>query len=123
SFISMSMAMVPLAPGARLSRSKLAAHFATWDDVLAPPEIEKGDGSLTFGHGEYFFIVMWMPAPIPAEELKGPIATSWLWPGAASELADHKGHLIVTAMAASGDADPVELRKALTQVVASVVAS
>jgi hypothetical protein len=121
--MSTALAMVPLASGAKLSRSKLAEHFATWDDVLTPPEIEKGDGSLTFSHGDDLFIVMLMPAPIPAEDLKGPIATTWLWPGVASDMASHKGHLIVTAVAASGDVDPVEHRKVLTQVVASVVAS
>lgn len=115
--------MVPLAGGAKLSRSKLAAHFATWDDVMGEPEITKKDGSLSFDHGEYFAVIGLMPAPIPREGLEGPISTSYLWPDSRTELAKMKGHLIVTVGKPGDDADPIELRKVLTQVTASVLAT
>jgi hypothetical protein len=121
--MAVALAMVPLTGGARVSRSKLAEHFAEWDDVVSPPEIDKGDGTLTFGHGEYFVAVALMPAPIPAQELEGPIATSWLWPEAEQQLAEQKGHLIVTAMTKDDQTDPVAHRKVLTQITASVLAS
>lgn len=121
--MAVTMAMVPLAKGARLSSTKLAADFATWDDVLAPPKIEKQEGTIAFDHGEFFAAIGIMPAPIPGDSLAGPIETSWLWPDAAKELSPHKGHLIVTVGTSSDDPNPVEIRKLLTQVVASVLAS
>jgi hypothetical protein len=63
--------MVPLAGGAKLSRSKLAADFATWDDVMGEPVIEKEDGTLSFDHGEYIAAAALMPAPIPRGISKG----------------------------------------------------
>lgn len=121
--MAVALAMVPLAKGARLSSSKLAADFATWDDVFAPPEVEKKEGIISFDHGEFFVAIGIMPAPIPADSLEGPMATSWLWPDAAKELPQHKGHLIVSVNHFAGEPDPVEIRKVLTQAVASVLAS
>jgi hypothetical protein len=115
--------MVPLEGGAKLSRSKLAAHFTTWDDVVSEPVVEKGDGTLSFDHGEYFAAAALMPAPIPSGDLEGPISTSYLWPESRTELARMRGHLIVTVGKSGEDADPIELRKVLTQVTASVLAS
>ncbi|WP_425396313.1 DUF4261 domain-containing protein [Aeoliella sp.] len=120
--MSIAIAIVPLAGGARLSRSGLAKHFSTWDDVVAEPEVAKKQNTMSFEVGNYFVAIGLMPAPIPAEELEGPIATSWLWPDAATEMAQHKGHLIVTANTPD-DADPIEIRKLLTKATASILAS
>jgi hypothetical protein len=64
-----------------------------------------------------------MPAPIPGEGLEGPISTSYLWPESRAELAKMKGHLIVTVGKPGDDADPIEIRKVLSQVTASVLAT
>lgn len=90
---------------------------------MSEPAIEKKDGSLSFEHGEYFAVIALMPAPIPRGDLEGPISTSYLWPESRTELARMKGHLIVTVGYTSGDVDPIEIRKVLTQVTASVLAT
>lgn len=121
--MSVAIAMVPLSAGARLSGSKFAAHFADWDDVMGPPEYEKQKGTLTFEHAGCIVAVGLMPAPIPGNDLEGPVATSWLWPEAKAEIEKQRGHLIVTVIDKSEALSAVELRKLLTQVTASVVAT
>ena len=118
-----AIAMVPLAAGARLSGSKFAAHFAEWDDVISPPDYDKEKGTLVFEHAGCIVAIGLMPAPIPGNDLDGPVATSWLWPEAAEEIGKQRGHLIVTVIDKSEAMSPVELRKLLTQVTASVVAT
>ncbi len=120
--MAIAVATVPLAGEARLSSSKLAADFATWDDVISSPEIEKSDGALTFDHGDHWVAIGIMPAPIPGT-MEDPSLGSWLWPDAATDLARQKGHLIVSAGSSTEDASEVEVRKVLSQVVASVLAT
>lgn len=116
------LATVPLAGGSRLSPSKLGADFTSWDDVLAPPSIEKAEGTLSFEHGDFWVAIGMVPSPIPGS-LKDSWEGCWLWPDAAKDLARQKGHLIITARGSTEDADEVELRKFLTQVVASILAT
>jgi hypothetical protein len=117
--MAIAIAMIPLAKGARLSTSKTLADLkVTWS--IEPPDAKKGDGSWSFGFGEYFAAVAMMPAPIPEADLRGPIETATLWPDAGKDLKTSPGHLIVTVMTAE-DGGAVELRRNLTRVVASVL--
>ncbi|QDU54001.1 DUF4261 domain-containing protein [Aeoliella mucimassa] len=117
------IAFVPVAAGARLSRAAFAADLATWENMVDQPRIEKQDKTLSFSYGDRFAVVGMMPASIPADELEGPVATSWLWPDAEMELAAQRGHLLVTVGSTDESDDPIALRKFLTQVVASVLAT
>lgn len=117
--MAVAIAMIPLAKGARLSTSKTTADLETaWG--IAPVDSKKEGGTWAFGFGERFAAVAMMPAPIPEGELREPIETAMLWPNAASELQASRGHLIVTVMTGE-DSDPIELRKDLTRIVASVL--
>jgi hypothetical protein len=117
--MAISLAMIPLAKGARLSPSKTLADLkVTWS--IDPADAKKADGSWSFGFGESFAAVVMMPAPIPEADLQGPIKTALLWPDAGKDLKASPGHLIVTVMTAEGGG-AVELRKNLTRVVASVL--
>jgi hypothetical protein len=117
--MAISLAMIPLAKGARLSTSKTTADLeATW--AITPGDAKKDGGTWAFNFGESFAAVAMMPAPIPEADLEGPIETAMLWPDAAKDLNASPGHLIVTVMS-EGDGGAVELRKDLTRVVASVL--
>lgn len=119
--MSPAIAFVLLEQGAKVSRSGLAEHFATWDGVDAPPEVEKEDRVLTFSHGPWLVAIALMPAPYPPDELAGPAQTSWLWPTAAEDLPRQAGHMIITVIG-EGE-DPIQQRKLLTMATASVLAS
>jgi hypothetical protein len=71
--------------------------------------------------GEYTAAVTLVPKPIPAEQLEGPCATAWYWPGAAEALRTHQAHLLVTLVDEGGRAIPKSV--ALTQLVAGLVNS
>lgn len=120
--MSIAIAMILLSKGARLSRSKTLADFkAIWSLEIDPSSVGKEKGVLTINFDEAFAAVAMMPAPIPSEELEGPIQTSVLWPEAGNDIALSRGHLVVT-MAASKEGSAVEIRKLLTKVVASILA-
>jgi hypothetical protein len=117
--MAISLAMIPLAKGARLSTSKTTADLeATWE--ITPTDAKKDDVIWSFGFGESRAGVVIMPLPIPEADLRGPIETAILWPDAGKDLKESQGHLIVT-MGREGDGNAVELRKDLTRVVASVL--
>jgi hypothetical protein len=123
--MSTAIAMVPLVKGARLSRSKTVADLkSTWsmevESSSSQKENKEGAGVVTLGFGDSFAAIGLMPVPIPASELAGPIETSVFWPDAGKDLAQSRGHLIVSLMTEL-EVDPIELRKQLTMVVASVL--
>ena len=119
--MSIAIAMIPLAKGARLSRTKTLADLnETWGLNVDPSNTANEKGILTISFGEPFAAVAMMAAPIPAEELAGPIQTSIFWPEAGKDLALSRGHLVVTMVTPLEE--PIELRKWLTKVVASVLA-
>jgi hypothetical protein len=81
--------------------------------------IERGDGAVfSFNVGDEFLALALMPAPYPAAELEGPIATSWMWPAEPSieGVKRHRSHLLITMT--GGSADPVCRRLILTAVTA-----
>jgi hypothetical protein len=81
--------------------------------------IDRGDGGVfSFDVGDEFFALALMPAPYPASDLDGPIATSWMWPRQPpiETVKRHRSHLLVTAT--GGAADPIRRRLALTAVTA-----
>ena len=119
--MSLSLAFIPLNPGAKLSADAIAADYAEkWPRLPRPrPRPAKGD-HIAFRIGDSDAIIGPMPAPIPWSDLEGPCKTSWLWPEAESALRGHDRHLIVTVMSEKG---PVEQSTVLTQVCASILAT
>ena len=81
--------------------------------------IERGDGSVfSFDVGDAFLALALMPAPYPAEDLEGPIATSWMWPQQPpiEPVKQHRSHLLVAMK--GGAADPIGRRLIVTAVTA-----
>jgi hypothetical protein len=81
--------------------------------------IQHADGGVfSFEVGDEFFALALMPAPYPASDLEGPIATSWMWPKRPpiENVKQHRSHLLITMT--GGAADPVRRRLTLTAVTA-----
>src|SRR5262245_7073268 len=81
--------------------------------------INQGDGGVfSFDVGDEFVALALMPAPYPATDLEGPIATTWMWPPQppVENVKKHRSHLLVTVT--GGGADPVRRRLLLTAVTA-----
>lgn len=81
--------------------------------------IEPAEQSVcSFNVGDEFLALAHMRAPYPANDLEGPIATSWMWPQEPSikNLKQHRSHLLVVMT--GGAADPIRRRLTLTAVTA-----
>ena len=119
--MSVSLALVPLAPQARLSSKAIRADLAAkWPDLPAPESTQAEKDQVAMRLGDQDVIIALMPGPIPWSDLEGPCRTSWLWPNAESDLKDHTTHLIVTVLSPAG---PIERSRLLTQVCASILAT
>lgn len=121
--MAISLAMIPLAPKARLSAKAILADLAEhWPDE-PEPNVEKLTDKqqiwLDFGDEAQVAIAI-MPAPIPKEDIDYFCNNTVLWPKAAEDLEPMTGHLIVTAM---GFGDAVQRSAMLTRVCASIVAT
>lgn len=95
----------------RVAKAKFAGKTAS--------KIERGDGRVfSFQVGDELVALGLMPAPYPAKDLEGPLATSWMWPKQSpiENVKRHRSHLLVTMM--GGAADPVRRRLILTAVTA-----
>ncbi|MFL5243296.1 MAG: DUF4261 domain-containing protein [Gemmataceae bacterium] len=81
--------------------------------------IQRGDGGVfSFDVGDEFFALAVMPVPYPANDLEGPLATTWMWPPRPpiENVKKHRSHLLITMT--GGAADPVRRRLILTAVTA-----
>ncbi len=97
--MTLSMAIVPLAKGGKISPSAIQADLkATFPRLPPLGNAKKTDGTLSFKLGKSDVIMGLMPAPIPWSDLERACEASWLWPDAASVLKPHTQHLIVTLM-------------------------
>ena len=82
-------------------------------------QITRSDGGVFgFNVGDEFLGLVVIPAPYPAADLEGPIATSWMWPAQPpiSDVKRHRAHLLITMT--GGAMDPVRRRLILTGVTA-----
>ena len=75
---------------------------------------------MTFEFNGHDVALALLPAPIPEEDLQGPIDASSLWPEAAVELRRQQAHLVVTVFAKKGE--PIDLWMTMTRVVAALSA-
>ena len=119
--MSLSIAFIPLDPGATLSAAAIQADLAEkWPQLPRPEPAQALNDQISFRAGDRDVIIATMPAPIPWSDLEGPCKTSWLWPDAASALRAHDRHLIVTVTSEEG---PIERSTLLTKVCASILAT
>jgi hypothetical protein len=94
---------------ARLSKTKITGKPVK--------DVERSEGDIvSFTVGDELFALALMPAPYPASDLEGPIATSSIWPPKPpiNTVKQHRSHLLITMM--GGNADAVRRRLALTAV-------
>jgi hypothetical protein len=85
----------------------------------AVSDIDRGDEDVfSFNVGDEFLALIHIPAPYPAKDLEGPIATSWMWPRQPpiENVKQHRSHLLITMT--GGATDPVRRRLTLTAVTA-----
>ncbi len=119
--MSLSMAMIALGPNAKPSVAAIEADLASqWPSLARATASEAQENTFAFQIGTMGVVAGLMPAPIPWSDLEGPCATSWLWKDAADVLKSHATHLIVTV---TGDEDPIERLRLLTQVTTSILAT
>ncbi len=80
--------------------------------------IHNSEGVFGFNLGGELFALVLIPAPYPARDLEGPIATSRLWPPEPpiETVKQHRTHLLITMT--GGARDPVQRRLLLTAVTA-----
>lgn len=117
--MALSIAMVALGPGAKLSGSAIQRDLSeTWPSLPEVGLLSKDDQALAFDVSDSWVAIAHMPAPIPWGDLEGPCATSWIWPNAEADLKKHTAHVIVTV---SSEEEPIERAKLLTQVCASIL--
>jgi Domain of unknown function (DUF4261) len=76
------------------------------------------EGIFSFDVGDEFFVLALMPAPYPASDMDGPLATAWMWPQSPpiENVKRHRSHLLITMH--GGTADLVRRRLLLTAVTA-----
>lgn len=118
--MSVALAFIPLAAGAKLSSTAIRTRIAEdWPDLPTPERAESKKEVMSIDIGGEVVMIALMRAPIPWSDLEGPCETSWLWKDAAKELRKHTSHLIVTILSKS---DPIEQSKLLTQVCSSILA-
>ncbi len=123
--MSVTVAMIPLAPKAKVGPAGVRKAFAAlWPHLPAPTSA--GDakaGSVVLDVGEFGSVIAQVvPAPIPAGDVEHAVANTWLWPHdrAAEDMAGHRGHIIVTTF---GPEDPIERATLLTCGIAAVLES
>lgn len=116
--MSVSIAIVPLQPGASLDRDAIVAnlqHF--WPQM---PELKEGDDEGDDGEDQDSDIIFLstdeahlvfapMPAPIPEEDTQFALEGTYLWPTAADAIAGHDRHVIVTVMSDVAPADRLRM--------------
>jgi hypothetical protein len=104
-----------------LSAAQIERYLAaTWPDLPDAAETVQEDEMLAFCLGSVDVVMSKMPAPIPWSDLEGPCAASILWRNASDEVRQHTLHWIVTV---SGEVDPLDGSKLLTQATAAVLAT
>ncbi len=84
---------------------------------VSPAGIQVVERSLTLNLNDEFMMIAPMAVPYPWSDLEGPCTTSWMWPegNPATNLKNHKSHVLVMDM--NGSADGISRRVLLTHLV------
>ena len=76
------------------------------------------DALITFSWGDATVLLARVGHPIPAAQLAGPCEIAWYWPQAATAVAHHEAHLLITLV--DQGRDPVEKGLRLTVLTSAV---
>lgn len=103
--------------------SLLAAWRSAWPGSTSPTDFDtRSDehelGAMTFAIDGMQGALVVVPAPIPADELEGPVATSWLWPDAVQQIDRVNAHVVTWV---SGPGRPLDAHRHLTRLVSAVL--
>jgi hypothetical protein len=79
------------------------------------------DALITFSWGDATVLLARVGQPIPAAQLVGPCEIAWYWPQAATAVAQHQAHLLITLI--DEGHDPVEKGLRLTVLTSAVADS
>lgn len=116
-----TIALIPLAPKAKLSSALIKADLAAkWPDLPRAKSAEAKKDQFCLRIGKSDIVIAIMRAPIPCSDLEGPCKTGWLWQDAEAAQRAHVGHLVVTLSSEEG---PIEQSRLLTQVCTSILAT
>lgn len=111
------------APRPVTTDSLLAAWRSAWPGWTPPSDFdtrtdEHEFGAMMFAIDGMRGALVVVPAPIPAGELDGPAATSWLWPDAPHEIERVNAHVVTWV---SGTGRPLDAYRHLTRLVSAVL--
>ncbi|HEV3400219.1 MAG TPA: DUF4261 domain-containing protein [Acidimicrobiales bacterium] len=111
------------APRPVTTDSLLTAWRSAWPGSTPPSDFDtRSDehefGAMTFAIEGMRGALVVVPAPIPAGELDGPAATSWLWPDAPQEIERVNAHVVTWV---SGAGRPLDAYRHLTRLVSAVL--
>jgi hypothetical protein len=117
-----ALAMVLLREPVAADGQAVLAHLRRQGALLPPiTEVSEEQGVLVARIPGGTVKMLSLPAPIPPQELEGPVALAWHWPTAREEVAAHQGHVIVHA--SSTEVHPMDLWRLHTRLVAALVAT
>ena len=116
-----ALGMVMIEDAAPFDAGAAFQYLAThWSDVPGVIDVETQESVTGAKIPGGSLQVLHLPVPIPAGDLKGPVALAWHWPDAAAAVGAHRSHLIVHA--ASSALDPIDVRLLHTKFLASALA-
>ncbi|HEX2274139.1 MAG TPA: DUF4261 domain-containing protein [Acidimicrobiales bacterium] len=121
-----ALAMPLLEAPRPLTTDALTAGWrSAWPEHTPPSDFdvetdEDGLAAMTFTIDGMRGALAVVPMPVPAAELDGPAATSWLWPDAQQEIGRATAHVVTWV---SGAGPPVDAYRHLTRVVTAVLRS
>jgi hypothetical protein len=117
-----ALAMVLLREPVPADGQAVLAHLRRQGALLPPiTQVSEEQGVLVARIPGGTVKMLSLPAPIPPQELEGPVALAWHWPTARDEVAAHQGHVIVHA--SSTELHPMDVWRLHTRLVAAVVAT
>ena len=120
--MAVSVATICLGSGAKLAPAELQCDLrAKWPDlppVTKPEKAAHDKTTIVFNVGKTIVTITVVATPVPWSELKFPCENSVLWPEAADQVRQHKGHLVVSVV---GDLQPIPLVSLLTKVTGAIV--
>ena len=87
----------------------------TWD--LKKEEIDGNDQTISFIVDDATFMIGFIPAPVPAEELNTAIEYSYLWKDARSAL-NNESHIVIAVV---GEHEPLDLYKHFTKITSIIL--
>ena len=108
--------------GPVLDGQAVLAHLVTaWTDVPHITDIEVKDAVTVAQIPGGALGLLHVATPVPSSDLEGPIKLAYHWPSAATDVGNHRQHVVVHV--GSTVLDPVEVHLLLSKAVASILST